>query len=145
MLFPTMTTWSWVVAAIFFSFAIVVRWQRHQKYPRLPPGPTPLPIIGNIIHFPRKHLGREFAALSNTFGTRCYSRRARTTVTDVEVMARPGDVIHLDMLGQHIIVLGSLKAARDLLDKRSANYSDRPTSVMVQLWVDFCLSPIRTH
>ncbi|PIL25358.1 cytochrome P450 [Ganoderma sinense ZZ0214-1] len=37
------------------------------------------------------------------------------------------------MLGQDTIVLGSLKAARDLLDKRSANYSDRPTSVMVEL------------
>ena len=37
------------------------------------------------------------------------------------------------MLGKNITVLGSLKAARDLLDKRSANYSDRPTSVMLQL------------
>ena len=55
----------------------------------------------------------------------------------------PGDVVYLNMLGQDIIVLGSLNAARDLLDKRSANYSDRPTSVMVQLCVDFLLlSPL---
>ena len=40
------------------------------------------------------------------------------------------------MLGKNITVLGSLKAARDLLDKRSANYSDRPTSVMLQLCVN---------
>ena len=46
-----------------------------------------------------------------------------------------GDVIHLNVLGQDTVVLGSLKAARDLLDKRSANYSDRPTSVMVELYV----------
>ena len=46
-----------------------------------------------------------------------------------------GDVIYLNVLGQHTVVLGTLKAARDLLDKRSANYSDRPTSVMVQLYV----------
>ena len=39
------------------------------------------------------------------------------------------------MLGQDIVILGSLKAARELLEKRSANYSDRPTSVMVQLYV----------
>ena len=39
------------------------------------------------------------------------------------------------MLGKDTVVLGSLKAARDLFDKRSANYSDRPTSVMVQLYV----------
>ena len=47
----------------------------------------------------------------------------------------PGNVLYLNMLGQDIIVLGSLNAARDLLDKRSANYSDRPKSVMVQLCV----------
>ena len=34
-----------------------------------------------------------------------------------------------------MILLGSLKAATDLLDKRSANYSDRQSSVMVQLSV----------
>ena len=46
-----------------------------------------------------------------------------------------GDIVYLNILGQDTIVLGSLKAARDLLDKRSANSSDRPTSVMVQLYV----------
>ena len=46
-----------------------------------------------------------------------------------------GDVLYLNVLGQGIIMLGSLKAARDLLEKRSANYSDRLTSVMVQLYV----------
>lgn len=39
------------------------------------------------------------------------------------------------MLGQDIVILGSLKAARELLEKRSANYSDRPQSIMVQLCV----------
>ena len=43
--------------------------------------------------------------------------------------------MYLNLLGQDIIVLGSLKAAHELLDKRSANYSDRPASVMVQLYV----------
>ena len=43
--------------------------------------------------------------------------------------------MYLNLLGQDIVVLGSLKfkAARELLDERSANYSDRPASVMVQL------------
>ena len=46
-----------------------------------------------------------------------------------------GDALYLNVLGQGILMLGSLKAARDLLDKRSTNYSDRPTSVTVQLCV----------
>ena len=45
----------------------------------------------------------------------------------------PSDVVHLSVFGRDVIVLGSLKVARDLLEKRSANYCDRPTSVMVQL------------
>ncbi|KAI9902695.1 hypothetical protein N3K66_002047 [Trichothecium roseum] len=48
-----------------------------------------------------------------------------------EVFARWGreynsDIIHVKSLGQPIVVLNSLQAARDLLDKRGANYSDRP-------------------
>ena len=43
--------------------------------------------------------------------------------------------MYLDVLGQPMVVLGSYKVARELLDKRSANYSDRPRSIMAQLYV----------
>lgn len=46
-----------------------------------------------------------------------------------------GDVVYLNVLGQPMVVLNSLQAAQDLLDKRSANYSDRPDSVMTKLCV----------
>jgi hypothetical protein len=35
------------------------------------------------------------------------------------------DVIHADVMGSHIIILNSMKAAHELLDKRSSFYSDR--------------------
>lgn len=38
-----------------------------------------------------------------------------------------GDVMHLKVLSHNIIVLNSVEAATDLLEKRSALYSDRPT------------------
>ena len=44
-----------------------------------------------------------------------------------------GDVIHLSVLGKSIIVLNSEEAARELLDKRSAIYSDRPNFPAYQL------------
>ena len=46
-----------------------------------------------------------------------------------------GDVMHVSALGQSIVVLGSEKAAIDLLDKRSASYSDRPNFPMHDLYV----------
>lgn len=46
-----------------------------------------------------------------------------------------GDVMHLHFLGRSVIVLNSVQAAVDLLDKRSANYSDRPTFVILEMFV----------
>ncbi|QRW06549.1 cytochrome P450 family protein [Ceratobasidium sp. AG-Ba] len=41
------------------------------------------------------------------------------------------DIVHAEVLGRHIVVLNSMEAAVDLLDKRSANYSDRPDLTML--------------
>ncbi|KAG2034085.1 cytochrome P450 [Suillus americanus] len=37
-----------------------------------------------------------------------------------------GDILHIEVLGQHIVVLNSVKTAMDMLDNKSAIYSDRP-------------------
>ncbi|KAF8695637.1 cytochrome P450, partial [Rhizoctonia solani] len=52
------------------------------------------------------------------------------------------DIIHLNIMGQSIVVLNSAQAASDLLDKRSAIYSDRVNAAMVNDralldWSDF--------
>ncbi|TFY67214.1 hypothetical protein EVJ58_g1763 [Rhodofomes roseus] len=44
-----------------------------------------------------------------------------------------GDVVHLEALSDHIVILNSVQAAKDLLDGRSAIYSDRPASTMADL------------
>lgn len=49
------------------------------------------------------------------------------------------DVIHLNILGQHIICLNSVKAAADLLDRRGANYCDRPRFTLFEVYVMPCL------
>ncbi|KAK7677333.1 hypothetical protein QCA50_019663 [Cerrena zonata] len=41
-----------------------------------------------------------------------------------------GDVVFLNLPGQPTVILGSAKAAFELLDKRSDIYSDRPTPIM---------------
>lgn len=42
-----------------------------------------------------------------------------------------GDIVHLEAFGQHIIVLNTLKATKDLFERRSAIYSGRPVAVML--------------
>ena len=44
-----------------------------------------------------------------------------------------GDIVYLNALGLPIIVLGTQEVAVDLLEKRSAKYSDRRFSVMADL------------
>ena len=44
----------------------------------------------------------------------------------------PGDIVSVALPGQRLVILNSLRAASDLLDKRSAIYSGRPTLVSAQ-------------
>ncbi|KAF8587510.1 hypothetical protein K439DRAFT_1337955 [Ramaria rubella] len=80
----------------------VLMLQRSRSKDPLPPGLRPLPIVGNIFQMPRSE---EW----NTF---------------------KGDITYLTLLGNPMIILNSLKAVRELMDERSANYSNRPYSMM---------------
>ncbi|KAI0753233.1 cytochrome P450 [Daedaleopsis nitida] len=77
----------------------------------LPPGPRPLPVIGNALDIPTTDMPSAFRSMS----------------------AQYGDVVHLNAFGQSMIILGSHEAAIDLLEKRSANYSDRSHTPMVDI------------
>ncbi|KAK7472246.1 hypothetical protein VKT23_000367 [Stygiomarasmius scandens] len=77
----------------------------------LPPGPKRLPLIGNLQDLNKidKPLWLAYADWAKTFG----------------------DVFYLEVFGQPMVVLNSAKAVEDILEKRSANYSDRPPGYMI--------------
>ncbi|KAH9934293.1 putative monooxygenase [Fomitopsis serialis] len=76
-----------------------------------PPGPTGWPVIRNLLQIPQEHPWLAYTAWADKFG----------------------DIIHLEALGDHLVVLNSAKAAKDLLESRSAIYSDRPSLTMAEL------------
>lgn len=43
-----------------------------------------------------------------------------------------GDIIHVHVLGRPIVILNSLESVREILEKHSANNSDRPRFVYFQ-------------
>ena len=47
----------------------------------------------------------------------------------------PGDILHLTVFGQHLVVLNSIDSAVTLMEKRSDRYSDRPAFPMLELLV----------
>ncbi|KAI0741731.1 cytochrome P450 [Daedaleopsis nitida] len=102
--------WPWVTAAIVFLVLHERRLRWRWRF-QLPPGPRPLPILGNALDMPKENLGYALSEMARKYGK----------------------MVYLDVLGQPMIIVASYKIANELLDKRSANYSNRPTSVMVQL------------
>ncbi|KAF8965481.1 putative monooxygenase [Flammula alnicola] len=78
------------------------------EHKRLPPGPRCLPVVGNAHQIPTE---RPWLVLS-------------------EWKKIYGDIIHLNVFGRSLVVVNSAKIAKDLLDKRSSIYSDRPHMVM---------------
>ena len=49
------------------------------------------------------------------------------------IVLQGSDVLHLNILGQSIVILNSVKAAVNLLDKRGTIYSDRPPFTYFEL------------
>jgi hypothetical protein len=74
----------------------------------LPPGPKPLPLIGNLLDIPIE----------------------KDWLTYRSWNERYGDVVYLEALGRKIVVLGTAAATDELLNRRSQFSSDRPTTVM---------------
>ncbi|KAF8191496.1 cytochrome P450 [Mycena galopus ATCC 62051] len=73
----------------------------------MPPGPAGLPFLGNIFQLP------PFQWLQFT-----------------EWTAQYGPIFSLNLAGQPVVVLNNYQVATDLLDHRSAIYSDRPRFIM---------------
>ncbi|KAI0058231.1 cytochrome P450 [Artomyces pyxidatus] len=78
--------------------------RRRRKGLSYPPGPPPRPIIGNLLDVPTVDAWATYAGWEKKYG----------------------DIMSLHVLGNVIIVLQSVKATRDLLEKRASIYSDRP-------------------
>ncbi|THH28148.1 hypothetical protein EUX98_g6047 [Antrodiella citrinella] len=84
------------------------------RYP-FPPGPKGIPILGNVHQLPKEHQQRAFFEWKKTFGDLIYVRLFRTSA----------------------IIVNSVHIARDLMEKQSANYSDRPPFILIKELMGF--------
>ncbi|ORY01425.1 cytochrome P450 oxidoreductase-like protein [Clohesyomyces aquaticus] len=90
-----------VILASYFVFRLL-RFGHRDK--RLPPGPPTLPILGNAHQIPSRNFHKKVKEWSDHYGK----------------------IFSLKIGAGTIIVLNDRRAVHDLVDKRSAIYSDRP-------------------
>ena len=123
------------LACVILGCAALVRLAQWRSRSRLPPGPRGYPIVGNLFDLPLNHIWEKFGAWGSQYGE-LFSLHLppHNSHLDVNVLMAfhvyTGDIIYVNILGQEMIILNSSKAAVELLDKRSAKYSDRPIVTM---------------
>ncbi|TFK90539.1 O-methylsterigmatocystin oxidoreductase [Polyporus arcularius HHB13444] len=107
-----------LAAALFLVCLVIARtslsspaWRARTKGHALPPGPHRLPFIGNLLDMPKSQPWRGFRDLCLKYGETTY----------------------LQVMGRHIVVLGSARAISEFLERRASNTSDRLVTPVVRL------------
>lgn len=106
------------MAGLFLTLYFYI--QRRKRNPLnlpYPPGPKGVPILGNLFDIPTSgYIYKTFRQWGRELGS---------------------DIVHIQVLGTHIVVLNTKEAADDLLDRRSSIYSDRPRMPMMNELMGF--------
>ncbi|KAI0794560.1 hypothetical protein C8Q74DRAFT_1365995 [Fomes fomentarius] len=99
-----------LIALVAFVSMYLVYRSLHAPWPSapLPPGPKPLPLIGNLLVLPVSRPWATFSKWGDIYGR----------------------IVHVNALGQSIVILNDPKYTVDMLDKKSLLYSDCPTLIM---------------
>ena len=125
---PTFLQVTAAVLLLFISTYVALFYCRSSRSGRLPPGPKGLPIIGNVHQLPKEHQektfyywGQQFGELSSAIGL----------LAPFSSPSLQGDFVYAKFFRTPVLVVNSVQVARDLMEKRSGNYSDRPSLVLI--------------
>jgi hypothetical protein len=131
---------STAVLGLIAAVLLILRFYTSRS-PPLPPGPNPLPLIGNVHQIPKERDWLTYAHWAKKYGEMVSSELRLKYPSSIFV----GDIVYIHDFGRPIIILNSFNAAHDLLEKRSDIYSGRPKLVRIFVpYVQPCSYPVKS-
>ena len=94
-----------------------------------PPGPAALPLLGNVHQLPMDYQQRKLAEWGRKYGTLL---RVDGVVYRSTQRSFAGDVVFAKFFRTPAVIVSSKQAAIELMEKRSAKYSDRPRFILLK-------------
>ena len=94
-----------------------------------PPGPKPMPIIGNVLDMPDSYEWETAMEWGKKYGI-MNSFLHFIGIIYLCTLVIIGDVVYVKNFGERTIFVNSYNAAIELFDKRGSIYNSRPRLVM---------------
>lgn len=113
------------LAGVYFVYALLLKSPKRSSFP-LPPGPKPLPIVGNLFDLPSGVEAEHWAKHAHLYGMFLWYLQSAPSLT---VSRKLGPISSVSMFGQTIVIVNSLQTAFNLMEGKSSIYSSRPRSV----------------
>ena len=125
-----------LLSALFVLLSYIFSRARKSRGP-YPPGPPPVPVIGNILDIPTQKPWVKYLELSKQLNSEC--NHLRTAIaSQLNFQFR-----HRHTLNTHIIILNSLEDVMEVMERRSTNYSNRPAMPIFELYVHDLFDALR--